>query len=120
MRACLREAGSERCDRIWLSVWELNPRALAFYRKWGFEQVGARPFRLGRDVSTDLIMQRAVESQGKWAEKARRDYRPTIGSNARLPGPVKKRARACTSRANSNSQPPFGSMNAALAIPRFT
>jgi GNAT superfamily N-acetyltransferase len=62
MRACLREAGRWECDRIWLGVWDLNHRALAFYRTWGFEKVGVRPFRLGHDVSTDLIMQRPVET----------------------------------------------------------
>ena len=64
MRACLREAGRWECDRIWLGVWELNHRALAFYRTWGFGKVGARLFRLGDDVSTDLIMHRPVEIEG--------------------------------------------------------
>lgn len=64
MRACLREAGRWGCDRIWLGVWELNHRAVVFYCTRGFEKVGARPLRLGNDVSTDLIMQRAVETVG--------------------------------------------------------
>ena len=64
MRACLREAGRWECDRIWLGVWELNHRALAFYRTGGFGKGGARLFRLGDDVSTDLIMHRPVEIEG--------------------------------------------------------
>lgn len=43
-------------DRIWLGVWERNPRALAFYRKYGFEVVGDHVFRFGTESQTDLIM----------------------------------------------------------------
>ncbi|HEY8550777.1 MAG TPA: GNAT family N-acetyltransferase [Vicinamibacterales bacterium] len=45
---------------VWLGVWEQNPRAIAFYRKWGFADVGAHEFVLGRDVQTDRVMMRPV------------------------------------------------------------
>ncbi|HMG37067.1 MAG TPA: GNAT family N-acetyltransferase [Blastocatellia bacterium] len=48
-------------DVIWLGVWEMNPRAIAFYKKWGFEVVGKKSFKLGADVQTDLVMTRALE-----------------------------------------------------------
>ena len=35
-------------------------RAIAFYQRIGFETVGSRDFLLGRDLQTDLIMQRAL------------------------------------------------------------
>jgi ribosomal protein S18 acetylase RimI-like enzyme len=43
-------------DRIWLGVWERNARALAFYRKFGFEVVGNHAFQLGNDPQRDLVM----------------------------------------------------------------
>jgi diamine N-acetyltransferase len=60
MRACLDEAARLGCETIWLGVWEHNARARAFYRKWGFEQVGSHVFKLGDDLQTDLLMQRSV------------------------------------------------------------
>jgi ribosomal protein S18 acetylase RimI-like enzyme len=41
---------------LWLGVWEHNGRAIAFYRKLGFEEVGEQPFLLGTDLQRDLIM----------------------------------------------------------------
>jgi RimJ/RimL family protein N-acetyltransferase len=41
---------------IWLSVWEENPRAIAFYRKMGFRDVGAGRFLVGADLQDDRIM----------------------------------------------------------------
>jgi diamine N-acetyltransferase len=45
---------------IWLGVWERNPRAIRFYEKYGFADVGAQPFLLGRDLQTDRVMVRAL------------------------------------------------------------
>ena len=47
-------------DLIWLGVWEQNPRAIAFYTKWGFVEVGAQTFRLGSDLQRDLVMAREL------------------------------------------------------------
>jgi GNAT superfamily N-acetyltransferase len=60
MEACLREAERRGCGTLWLDVWEKNPRARRFYRKWGFVEVGTQPFQLGDDIQTDLLMQRPV------------------------------------------------------------
>ena len=60
LEACLREADVRGCDTIWLGVWERNTRAQAFYRKWGFVEVGIQTFRLGEDLQTDLVMQKPV------------------------------------------------------------
>lgn len=48
-------------DQAWLGVWEHNPRAIAFYRKLGFSEVGEQVFQLGADPQRDLIMVRTVE-----------------------------------------------------------
>jgi ribosomal protein S18 acetylase RimI-like enzyme len=56
MTACIDEATGRRCDGIWLGVWGRNARAIRFYRRWGFEQMGTQPFVLGNDRQTDLIL----------------------------------------------------------------
>ncbi len=60
LRACLDEAARRGCDTMWLAVWERNPRAIGFYRRWGFTEIGSHPFRLGDDLQTDILMQRAI------------------------------------------------------------
>ena len=60
MQAALDEAKKYERDTIWLGVWEYNPRAQAFYRKWNFEVCGSHVFQLGSDAQTDLLMQRKV------------------------------------------------------------
>lgn len=65
MRACLDLAERAGNDTLWLDVWERNDRAIAFYRKWGFEVVGAQPFQLGRDIQRDLLMARSIRGAGR-------------------------------------------------------
>lgn len=60
MRACLEETQRTGYETLWLGVWEHNPRARAFYRKWDFREVGAHRFQLGADTQTDLLLQRSV------------------------------------------------------------
>jgi GNAT superfamily N-acetyltransferase len=60
MQACLDEAARENCDVVWLSVWQRNPRAIAFYRQWGFVEAGTLTFQLGADAQTDWLMVRPV------------------------------------------------------------
>lgn len=60
MRACLDEATSRGRDALWLGVWERNHRAIAFYERWGFTDVGSQPFTLGSDVQTDRVMMRRL------------------------------------------------------------
>jgi ribosomal protein S18 acetylase RimI-like enzyme len=60
MRACLAEASRQRCEVIWLDVWERNERAIAFYKRRGFVQVGTQAFVLGSDVQRDLLLARPV------------------------------------------------------------
>jgi len=44
---------------MWLGVWERNLRAIAFYAKCGFIDVGSHVFELGSDLQTDRIMWRS-------------------------------------------------------------
>lgn len=48
---------------VYLAVWERNARAIAFYRKVGFQTVGVQPFQLGKDVQTDDVMTRTLGEQ---------------------------------------------------------
>lgn len=41
---------------LWLAVWKLNEKAVAFYFKWGFEIFGERKFTLGNDEKDDHLM----------------------------------------------------------------
>lgn len=41
---------------LWLQAWERNGRALAFYRKLGFEVVGRHPFVFGTMVEMDPVL----------------------------------------------------------------
>lgn len=61
MKACLEEARGLGCDVVWLDVWEKNPRAIAFYTKWGFIKVGEQGFQLGDDLQHDWLMARSIE-----------------------------------------------------------
>ncbi len=60
MRKSIFTAKDMKCDVIWLGVWEKNPRAIAFYTKWGFEKFGEHPFQLGEDIQTDWLMKKAL------------------------------------------------------------
>jgi hypothetical protein len=43
-------------------VWERNARAIAFYVKCGFRDVGSQPFLVGSDLQTDRVMARVISS----------------------------------------------------------
>lgn len=60
MAECLTFATEAGYETLWLGVWEHNQKAIAFYRKWGFETFGAHIFKLGTDDQTDILMSRAV------------------------------------------------------------
>lgn len=49
---------------LWLSVWERNPRAIAFYKKCGFRDAGSTDFWLGSDRQTDRVLVAEVDSLG--------------------------------------------------------
>jgi ribosomal protein S18 acetylase RimI-like enzyme len=44
------------CDALWLAVWEVNDRAISFYGKSGFQQIGRQGFPIGNEVQSDLVM----------------------------------------------------------------
>jgi len=42
-----------------LQVWELNKRAIAFYQKQGFTDMGQTTFQVGNILYRDRVMTRA-------------------------------------------------------------
>jgi ribosomal protein S18 acetylase RimI-like enzyme len=61
METCLELAKERGYKLAWLGVWEYNPRAIAFYEKWGFKKFGSHPFLLGNDLQTDLLMKKTLD-----------------------------------------------------------
>ena len=57
MQAAIDEAKQKDCNSIWLGVWEKNPRAINFYKKWGFREVGSHIFTVGDDPQRDLVLE---------------------------------------------------------------
>ena len=49
-------AKENRHHYIWLAVWELNLKAIAFYKKHNFEEFDKHFFKLGDDEQIDLMM----------------------------------------------------------------
>ena len=60
MGACLEKARSRGFNSVWLSTWELNHRANAFYKKWKFEIAGKAKFTVGSDIQQDFIFARSI------------------------------------------------------------
>jgi diamine N-acetyltransferase len=60
MQFAIGEARRSGAEALWLGVWEHNHKALAFYKKWGFEIFGSHGFQLGSDLQTDLLMSLAL------------------------------------------------------------
>jgi ribosomal protein S18 acetylase RimI-like enzyme len=51
-------ARSKQFNYVWLGVWEHNEKAMAFYKRNGFETFGSHDFMLGDDKQTDLLMKK--------------------------------------------------------------
>lgn len=52
----MEEARARGHDVLWLGVWDRNERAIAFYARWGFVEVGEMSFLLGSDVQRDHVL----------------------------------------------------------------
>jgi GNAT superfamily N-acetyltransferase len=60
MAAAIDAARARGAQTLWLGVWERNPRAVAFYAKYGFARAGEHTFVLGADTQTDWLFTRPV------------------------------------------------------------
>jgi ribosomal protein S18 acetylase RimI-like enzyme len=60
MDRVLDDARGRGARGLWLGVWEHNVRAVRFYAKHGFADIGSHEFVLGSDVQTDRVMWQAI------------------------------------------------------------
>lgn len=61
MRSTLDHAAERGADTLWLCVWDRNPRAIAFYRKWNFQEAGSKILMIDDVEFVDLLMKRRVK-----------------------------------------------------------
>lgn len=55
MEHAISIAKDKNLKEIWLGVWELNPEAIQFYMRYGFEKFGSHDFVMGDEVQTDFL-----------------------------------------------------------------
>ena len=60
MTAAIEAARRRGAGTLWLAAWDQNPRALGFYAKLGFVDVGVTAFTLGTLRQTDRVMARSL------------------------------------------------------------
>lgn len=58
MQQALSKAIERNKKYVWLSVWEKNEKAIRFYKKKGFYEIGTHTFVMGEDKQTDYIMRK--------------------------------------------------------------
>jgi GNAT superfamily N-acetyltransferase len=63
MDACAKEALQRGGRTLWLGVWDQNLRAIRFYTKWGYEDVGGQTFLLGDDPQQDRVLAHSLDSR---------------------------------------------------------
>lgn len=61
MQGMLAKCKERGLASVWLGVWTQNPRAIAFYRKWQFEEVGNIVFQFEEDAQTDVLMMHTIK-----------------------------------------------------------
>lgn len=57
---CVHAARDAGAGDLWLGVWKLNPRGIAFYQKHGFRIAAEQLFQLGSDTQYDWVMVRSL------------------------------------------------------------
>ena len=60
MAWAVEAARAEQATALYLCVWEEGHRAIAFYRRQGFVEIGKTPFLLGTQVYQDPVMRLAL------------------------------------------------------------
>ena len=60
MGTCGAWAKAQRRTALWLQVWEENPRAIRFYEKQGFQDLGTTTFQVGTILYRDRVLGRIL------------------------------------------------------------
>ena len=64
MSFALQFAKEKNYDLVWLGVWEHNPKAMSFYKKWGFIDIDhPHEFYVGNTVHTDYWMIKFINEE---------------------------------------------------------
>lgn len=63
MDAALETSGLLGAEALWLTVWDRNARAIRFYARRGFREVGIATFLYGTDPQQDLVLMRVVRER---------------------------------------------------------
>lgn len=61
MESCVAEASARGGRSLWLKVWMENPRARAFYRRWGFEARAREALEVAGVVLDHEVMVKGLE-----------------------------------------------------------
>lgn len=64
MRASLDWAAGQGAASVWLGVNSQNAKAIRFYEKSGFTNVGTKSFTLGDSVESDFILEMTLPAKG--------------------------------------------------------
>lgn len=57
----VNQAKRHNKKRVWLGVWEKNPRAIAFYQRFGFQPFDSHIYMVGQDEQTDIMLELLLE-----------------------------------------------------------
>lgn len=60
LNSVLAHATSQGSPTVWLTTWQENARAIAFYEKWRFLKTGTATFLMGEELQQDYIMRREL------------------------------------------------------------
>ena len=60
VEGCINNAHSRSFKSIWLSSWQENDRANAFYTKMQFKILGTKTFAVGSEIQHDYIFARPI------------------------------------------------------------
>lgn len=58
MDKAIEKAVERNKKYAWLGVWEKNEKAIRFYKKNGFYEIGTHTFVMGEDAQTDYVMRK--------------------------------------------------------------
>jgi|TARA_B110000046_G_scaffold101624_1_gene109168 ribosomal protein S18 acetylase RimI-like enzyme len=60
MEEAIKMARDKGFTFMWLGVWEHNEKALRFYEKFNFKQIGSHTFLMGDDPQQDHLLGRTI------------------------------------------------------------
>lgn len=61
MKQAVSIATERKKKYAWLGVWEKNEKAIRFYKRNGFYEIGTHTFVMGEDVQIDYIMRKDMK-----------------------------------------------------------